>query len=123
MPPITPNPRKIKTFRTVSAFEKWLRTNHSREAELWLRIYKKHSGVPTITAAQAAMQQPARGRTPLTRLLARPSVGLVRRQERHRSLDEVTMHRREGRDVRRVQRDDEAFAVFRGAGDCGCASQ
>ena len=44
---------QIKTFRTETAFEKWLRTNHARETEIWLRIYKKDSGVPTITVAEA----------------------------------------------------------------------
>jgi uncharacterized protein YdeI (YjbR/CyaY-like superfamily) len=53
MAPITPNPKKIKTFRTEANFESWLRRNHARETELWLRIYKKSSEVPTITAAHA----------------------------------------------------------------------
>jgi uncharacterized protein YdeI (YjbR/CyaY-like superfamily) len=53
MAPIIPNPRKIKTFRTEAAFEHWMRRNHARETELWLRIFKKGSGVPTVTNAQA----------------------------------------------------------------------
>jgi uncharacterized protein YdeI (YjbR/CyaY-like superfamily) len=53
MAPIVPNPKKIKSFRTEAAFEKWLRTNHARETEVWLRVYKKDSGVPSITTAQA----------------------------------------------------------------------
>ena len=53
MAPIIPDPKKIKSFRTEAAFEKWLRANHAREPELWLRIYKKDSGVPTVTNAQA----------------------------------------------------------------------
>jgi uncharacterized protein YdeI (YjbR/CyaY-like superfamily) len=53
MAPIIPNPKKIKSFRNEAAFEKWLRTNHTREAEVWLRVYKKGSGVPSITTAQA----------------------------------------------------------------------
>jgi uncharacterized protein YdeI (YjbR/CyaY-like superfamily) len=53
MAPIIPNPKKIKSFRTEAAFEIWLRRNHARETELWLRTYKKGSGVPTITNAQA----------------------------------------------------------------------
>jgi uncharacterized protein YdeI (YjbR/CyaY-like superfamily) len=50
--PIIPNPKKIKAFRTEAAFERWMRANHARETELWLRIYKKASGVPTITNAE-----------------------------------------------------------------------
>lgn len=41
------------TFRTRRAFETWLRRNHARETEIWLRIYKKDSGVPTVTTAEA----------------------------------------------------------------------
>jgi uncharacterized protein YdeI (YjbR/CyaY-like superfamily) len=51
--PIIPDPKKIKSFRTEAAFETWMRTNHMRATELWLRIYKKGSGVPTITTGQA----------------------------------------------------------------------
>ena len=53
MAPIVPDPEKIKSFRTEAAFDSWLRKNHERETELWLRIYKTCSGEPTITAAQA----------------------------------------------------------------------
>lgn len=53
MAPIIPDPDKIKTFRTQAAFERWLRSNHARETEVWLRIYKKNSDVPSITPAQA----------------------------------------------------------------------
>jgi uncharacterized protein YdeI (YjbR/CyaY-like superfamily) len=53
MAPVIPNPQKIKSFRTEAAFERWLSTHHARETELWLRIYKKGSGVATITSAQA----------------------------------------------------------------------
>lgn len=53
MAPIVPDPKKIKTFRTEAAFERWLKSNHARETEVWVRIYKKASGVPTITSAQA----------------------------------------------------------------------
>ena len=30
-----------------------MKANHARESELWLRIYKKSSGQPTVTTAQA----------------------------------------------------------------------
>src|SRR5215207_7023365 len=53
MAPIVPDPTKIKSFRTEAAFEAWMKTHHDRETELWLRIYKKGSGVPTVTSAQA----------------------------------------------------------------------
>jgi uncharacterized protein YdeI (YjbR/CyaY-like superfamily) len=53
MPAISPNPRRIKSFRTEAALERWMRTNHARVPELWLRIYKKDTGVPTVTPAEA----------------------------------------------------------------------
>ena len=53
MAPVIPNPKKIRSFSTEAAFEKWLSANHARESELWLRIYKKDSGVPTVNYAQA----------------------------------------------------------------------
>ena len=53
MAPVIPNPKRIRSFRSEAAFEKWLRANHDREPELWLKFYKKASGVPTVTYAQA----------------------------------------------------------------------
>lgn len=53
MATVIPNPKTIKSFRTATAFENWMRRNHARKTEVWLRIYKKASGVPTVTTAQA----------------------------------------------------------------------
>ena len=53
MAPVVPNPKKIRAFRSEAAFEAWLRANHARETEIWLRIYKKGAGKPTVTNAQA----------------------------------------------------------------------
>jgi uncharacterized protein YdeI (YjbR/CyaY-like superfamily) len=53
MAPIVPDPKKIRSFRTATAFEKWLAANHAREREIWLKIHKKDSGLPTVTYAQA----------------------------------------------------------------------
>ena len=53
MAPVVPDAKKIRAFRSEAAFEAWLRANHARETEIWLRIYKKGSGTPTITSAQA----------------------------------------------------------------------
>ncbi|MFN0100231.1 MAG: YdeI/OmpD-associated family protein [Gemmatimonadaceae bacterium] len=50
---VVPNPKTTKSFRTEAAFERWLSVHHARAIELWLRIYKKDSGVPTVTYAQA----------------------------------------------------------------------
>lgn len=53
MAPIIPDPTRIRSFRTEAAFAKWLSANHARETELWLKIHKKDSGLPTVTYAQA----------------------------------------------------------------------
>ena len=53
MVPVVPDPKKIKVFSSEAAFEAWLRANHARETEIWLRIYKKGSGQPTVTNAEA----------------------------------------------------------------------
>jgi uncharacterized protein YdeI (YjbR/CyaY-like superfamily) len=44
---------KIKSFRTESAFAAWMEANHARETEVWVKIHKKASGLPTVTSAQA----------------------------------------------------------------------
>ena len=53
MAPTLVDKKKIKSFRTQAAFEKWLSGHHARETELWLRIYKKGSGVASVTHAEA----------------------------------------------------------------------
>jgi len=50
---MTPAPKDVKYFRTEAAFEKWMRAHHARQNEVWLKIYKTNSGVPTVTAVQA----------------------------------------------------------------------
>ena len=53
MAAVIPDPKKIKSFKTAAAFERWLATHHDREQELWLRLYKKGSGVPSVTNLEA----------------------------------------------------------------------
>ncbi|MEO8076037.1 MAG: YdeI/OmpD-associated family protein [Acidobacteriota bacterium] len=53
MAPIIPNPKRIKSFRSADAFEAWLRANHDKQPELWLKIHKKDSGLTSVTAAEA----------------------------------------------------------------------
>ncbi len=50
---MTPDPLRIKSFRTEAAFEKWLAVNHAKTTELWLKIHKKGSGLATVSYAQA----------------------------------------------------------------------
>jgi len=53
MAQIVPNPKKIRSFPTQAAFEAWLSNHHGGETELWLKIHKKDSGLPTVTHAEA----------------------------------------------------------------------
>jgi uncharacterized protein YdeI (YjbR/CyaY-like superfamily) len=53
MAPVVPNQKTIKRFRTEAAFDQWMRQHHARETEVWVRISKKGSGVPSITNAEA----------------------------------------------------------------------
>lgn len=53
MAPIIPDPGTIKSFRTPQAFEAWLSKHHARDTEIWLKVHKKDSGLPSVTCAQA----------------------------------------------------------------------
>jgi uncharacterized protein YdeI (YjbR/CyaY-like superfamily) len=53
MAPIVPNPAKIRSFRSEAAFDRWMAANHAREDEIWLKVHKKDSGLPSVTCAQA----------------------------------------------------------------------
>lgn len=53
MPPITPDANTIKAFATAAAFECWLSTHYVKNTELWLKIHKKHSGLKSISYAEA----------------------------------------------------------------------
>jgi uncharacterized protein YdeI (YjbR/CyaY-like superfamily) len=47
------DPRKVHAFETPEAFEAWLRAHHDRESEVWIRIYKKASQLPSISPKEA----------------------------------------------------------------------
>jgi uncharacterized protein YdeI (YjbR/CyaY-like superfamily) len=50
---VIPDKTKIQSFPTQAAFERWLSRNHDRETELWLKIFKKNSGVNSVTNLEA----------------------------------------------------------------------
>ncbi len=47
------NARPEFFFKTPKAFAAWLAKNHSKSQGIWLRMYKKASGKPSITYDQA----------------------------------------------------------------------
>ncbi len=40
-------------FKTAKAFGAWLKKNHSTSTDVWIQLFKKGSGVKTITYAEA----------------------------------------------------------------------
>jgi len=44
-----PDPTKTLTFTSANDLAEWLKTNHNRESELWVKIFKKQTGIPSVT--------------------------------------------------------------------------
>ena len=53
MAPVIVNPANVREFRTKDAFYKWLKANHAKESEVWIRIFKKATAKATITPVEA----------------------------------------------------------------------
>ena len=53
MPPVKVDPAKVHEFRDADAFYRWLGRHHDREDEVWIRIHKVSSGLPSITPKEA----------------------------------------------------------------------
>tara|TARA_R110002124_G_scaffold9547_4_gene48923 strand:- start:281 stop:877 length:597 start_codon:yes stop_codon:yes gene_type:complete len=47
------DPEAVLTFASPDAFYQWLGAHHDSAGEVWIRIFKKASGVPTITPVEA----------------------------------------------------------------------
>jgi uncharacterized protein YdeI (YjbR/CyaY-like superfamily) len=52
MAPLVVDQDAVRAFKDAGALEKWYARNHSKTVELWVRIYKKGSGLPTVTNAE-----------------------------------------------------------------------
>jgi len=44
-----PDPLRIMTFITPKDLGQWLKVNHASESELWVKIYKKNTGIESVT--------------------------------------------------------------------------
>jgi uncharacterized protein YdeI (YjbR/CyaY-like superfamily) len=44
-----PDPLKIMTFETPKDLGEWLKVNHTTESELWVKIFKKKTGIQSVT--------------------------------------------------------------------------
>ncbi|WP_293267333.1 YdeI/OmpD-associated family protein [Neptunomonas sp.] len=46
---LEPDPLRILTFITPKDLGQWLKSNHASESELWVKIYKKNSGIESVS--------------------------------------------------------------------------
>jgi uncharacterized protein YdeI (YjbR/CyaY-like superfamily) len=53
MAPVIVDPAKVREFTSKDEFYDWLAVNHDQADEVWIRIFKKASGTPSIDAVQA----------------------------------------------------------------------
>ena len=53
MAPVAVDPAKVREFADWQAFYDWLGAHHDSADEIWIRIFKKASGTPTISPAEA----------------------------------------------------------------------
>lgn len=44
-----PEPSNIITFEQPEQLDHWLKLNHATESELWIKIYKKSTGIKSVT--------------------------------------------------------------------------
>lgn len=53
MAAVTVDPDAIRAFPDAPSFAGWLAGQHDKASEVWLRLYKKQSGTPTVSYAEA----------------------------------------------------------------------
>lgn len=53
MPPVIVDPDHVYEFVEAAALAKWYRKNHATADEMWVKVHKKGSGLPSITIAEA----------------------------------------------------------------------
>ncbi|WP_286764927.1 MULTISPECIES: YdeI/OmpD-associated family protein [Rhodopirellula] len=44
-----PDPARIMSFSTPTELGEWLAVNHACESELWVKVFKKQTGIPSAT--------------------------------------------------------------------------
>jgi uncharacterized protein YdeI (YjbR/CyaY-like superfamily) len=47
------NPRHVHAFRDAAELERWLAAQHGSASELWLKIFKRSAGEPSVTYREA----------------------------------------------------------------------
>lgn len=53
MAPVFVDPAKVREFPDADGFYRWLSRNHANETEIWVKIHKVGSGLPSITPLEA----------------------------------------------------------------------
>ncbi|RWF77592.1 MAG: hypothetical protein EOS26_08395 [Mesorhizobium sp.] len=53
MPPVKVDPEKVREFGDAESFYTWLSKHHDTETEVWIKIHKVDSGLPSITPKEA----------------------------------------------------------------------
>lgn len=53
MPAVHIDPAKVHEFVDMASFHGWLAMHHATEREVWIKIHKVKSGLPSITPEQA----------------------------------------------------------------------
>jgi uncharacterized protein YdeI (YjbR/CyaY-like superfamily) len=53
MAPVTVDPARVHEFPDAPSFHAWLAAHHASEPEVWIKIHKRASGLPTITPVEA----------------------------------------------------------------------
>lgn len=53
MAPVKVDPAKVREFRDAESFHAWLGEHHDSEDEVWIKIHKLDSELPSITPKQA----------------------------------------------------------------------
>ena len=53
MAPVNVDPDKVREFKDEQAFYDWLGKHHDSEDEVWIKIHKVGSGLPSITPKEA----------------------------------------------------------------------
>ncbi|RVC76034.1 hypothetical protein EN745_25865 [Mesorhizobium sp. M4A.F.Ca.ET.022.05.2.1] len=53
MPPVKVDPGKVHEFADAERLRAWLARHHASETEVWIKLHKVGSGLPSITPKQA----------------------------------------------------------------------
>jgi uncharacterized protein YdeI (YjbR/CyaY-like superfamily) len=53
MAPFKVNPDAVHEFKDLKALERWYAKNHDKADEMWIKLHKKGSGLPSVTNVEA----------------------------------------------------------------------